>query len=322
MEPTKHQNIIILLKRWLYGMFWLSVLTSFGGGCAVAPKKLSIKGVASSYDEGTIISTKTGTAVSFEELLSDLSKVQVIYVGEQHHDSAHHKVQLDIIESIYKTRPDVVIAMEMFDQTYQPILNLWSAGELDQAMFLEKVHWYANWKFNFELYKNILELIKDKHLRLVGLNIPFHIPPKIAVGGLSNLSDSDRKHLPKKIDTSNTAHRAYVEQIFKHHHVRGRSNFDFFYEAQCAWEDTMAAAVAQNLKKNIMVVLVGNGHIIRKFGIPDRAFKRTSAAFRTIYPATVGSEVESDCADYIWVTPARKRRQHDFFTKNMKPQIK
>ena len=309
MVSAKHQKLTNLFISWLCYLFCFSILMSFMGGCAVAPKKLLIKDLAASYNQGTIISTQTKAAVAFEDLITDLSKVRVIYVGEQHHDAAHHKIQLDIIKAVFKTHPDIAVGMEMFDQTYQPILNLWSAGELYQAAFLEKVHWYANWKFNFDLYKDILEFIRKKKLRLIGLNIPFHIPPKIAVGGFSNLSASDKKHLPKNIDTSNSAHRAYVEQVFKFHHVRGRTNFEYFYGAQCVWEDAMASAVARNIKNGKMVVLAGNGHIIRKFGIPDRAFRLTGAAFRTIYPATVGSEIESDYADYIWVTPANKPRK-------------
>ena len=83
-------------------------------------------------------------------------------------------------------------------------------------------------------------------------------------------------------------------------------NFDFFYEAQCVWEDTMAASVALNMKDDLMIVIAGNGHIIRKFGIPDRAFRRTGAEFRTIFQATAGGEIESDYADYIWVTSREK----------------
>jgi len=69
------------------------------------------------------------------------------------------------------------------------------------------------------------------------------------------------------------------------------------------WEDAMAEMIAQNLKNDVMVVLAGNGHIQFKYGIPDRAYKRTGASFRTIYLAPAGDVVELDIADYIWVTP-------------------
>ena len=52
-----------------------------------------------------------------------------------------------------------------------------------------------------------------------------------------------------------------------------------------------------------MVVLIGNGHIVRKFGVPDRVLARRPIPLRTVYLASVGAEVDWDYADYIWVTP-------------------
>lgn len=306
MKRANYRTKMGFIKKRLGRTCFCVVLMSFIWGCAVAPKRLFIKDLSTYYDAGMIISTKTGAAVSFEDLLADLSRVGVIYVGEEHHNRTHHKIQLEVIKAVYKICPNVAVGMEMFDQTYQPILNLWSAGELDQGTFLQKVHWYANWKYDFELYKDVLEFIKDEKIRLIGLNIPFHIPPKIAVGGIENLSDEDKKHVPKTIDTSDAAHRAYVEQVFKQHRVPWMDNFDFFYQTQCVWEDTMASSVALNLKADMMIVLTGNGHIIRKFGIPNRVFRRTGTDFRTIFLATAGNEVESDYADYIWVTSREK----------------
>ncbi|MFC1815169.1 ChaN family lipoprotein [Thermodesulfobacteriota bacterium] len=274
----------------------------------MVPKKLMIKGISKSFEAGTIISAKTGLPVTFEALGKDLTSVRVIYVGEQHTDPAHHQLQLQIIEALFKSHPNLAVGMEMFDRTYQDILDQWSGGFLAQEDFLKKVHWYANWRYNFELYSKILGFIKVNKIRLVGLNIPPHIPPKIRIGGIENLSDTEKQHLPKDIDTTISAHRSYLKEAFKHHHGRVRENFEYFYLAQCVWEDIMAESVADHLKSDMMVVLAGKGHIVRKFGIPDRAFKRTKVPFRTIYLAPVGSTVEGDSGDYIWVTPQSKNR--------------
>ena len=78
-------------------------------------------------------------------------------------------------------------------------------------------------------------------------------------------------------------------------------------------EDTMAEAVAGHLKPGIkMVVIIGKGHIVEKFGVPDRAFQRTSAPFKTVYPVPVNGDIENSAADFLWVTPvlnpSRKKR--------------
>ena len=304
---------MISLSSPIAGRFSLSLnfvitgftLMIFFGGCAVAPpKKLTIEDMAESFKEETIFSAKLGRPVTFDELISGLNNCRVTYVGEMHTDTAQHRHQLEIIQALFKENPNLAVGMEMFDYTYQDVLDQWSAGQLDQRAFLRKVQWYANWRYDFSLYSDILEFIKENHIRLVGLNIPGYIPDRIREGGIENLRYADKKYLPKEIDTSNSAQREYLLEVFNHHHrIRDRVEFEDFYTAQVVWEETMAETIARNLNDDKMVVLAGNGHIQFKYGIPDRAFKRTGAAFRTIYQAPVGTEVERDIADYIWVTP-------------------
>jgi uncharacterized iron-regulated protein len=273
------------------------------GGCGVPPEQLKITDLETAFPPETIIDTATRQPLSMEQLIQAMADVQIVYVGEIHTNPRHHAIQRDVIEALQAAWPDIVVGMEMFDMTYQPVLDQWSAGDLDEQRFLELTHWYANWKFDFALYRPILASIKAQGLSLIGLNLPFNIPPKISTGGIASLQPEDARHLPDQIDLTNADHRAYVENIYRHHRIRGRENFEYFYAAQCAWEDTMAASIARNLDDRKMVVVIGNGHIVRKFGVPDRAYKRTGAEFRTIYLAPAGREVQSDIADYIWVTP-------------------
>ncbi|MGD8446479.1 MAG: ChaN family lipoprotein [Desulfobacterales bacterium] len=292
-------------KRPRYYLFGLTLML-FLWGCAVAPiKRLTIQDTDLSFEEGSIISTKLGKPVSFEELLADLNNCRIVYIGEKHTNVAHHRIQLEVMQAIFKNQPNLAVGMEMFDHTYQEVLDMWSAGELDQKDFLKKSHWYANWRFDFSLYREILEFIQENHIRLVALNIPSYIPPKIREGGIDNLRPEEKKHFPKQIDMSKTAHRDYLQNVFDghKHHFRGEVEFENFYAAQSVWEDAMAEMISQHLENDVMVVLAGNGHIQFKYGIPDRAFSRTAVAFRTIYLAPVGDVVELDIADYIWVTP-------------------
>lgn len=274
----------------------------FLSGCTMTPDRPIVEDLSKAFEPGTIISAETGMPVAFETLIDDLSLARVVYVGEVHTNPAHHEVQLKVLKALYAENPDLTVGMEMFDQTYQPVLDRWSAGELELEIFLEKVHWYANWRYNIDLYKDILLFIKENRLRLVGLNLPTYIPSRIRVGGIDNLSEADKQHLPEHIDLSNTDHRAYTRSVFDRHHQMIKGNFDYFYAAQCAWEDTMAKAVADNLKNSRLVVLAGNGHIIRKFGVPDRAYARTQAPFKTVYTAVEGSRPKLSYGDYVWIT--------------------
>jgi len=289
-------KVSMFLNRFFFGL----TIISFLWGCAGKSDKVQETTKAVKAD--TIISTKTGKTITFDQLMADLNRHQIIFVGEKHTNSAHHAIQQKIIKTVFKNTPSMRVGMEMFDRSYQEVLDLWSAGVLDEATFLRKVHWYANWRYDFSLYRDILLFIKENRIKIVALNIPAYIPARIRVGGIDNLLDTNKQYLPKEIDTSNSAHRDYVKKVFEQHQFSERVNFDDFYMAQCVWDEIMAESIAADLGSNTIVVLAGNGHIQYKYGIPDRAARRTGASFRTLYLVPAEEEIELGIADYVWVT--------------------
>ena len=269
--------------------------------CALPAKHLTIRGESKTYEAGTIISAELRRAVSFEQMVAGLSAVRVVYIGETHNRKDHHDLQLKLIQALHAVHPSTAVAMEMFDRSYQNVLDDWSAGRLSLEEFVRRTHWYANWRFDEKLYAPILEYVKVNRLPLVALNLPFHIAGKIRVGGIEHLSAVEKGFLPKDIDTTQTSHREYAQEVFNQHRFGGRTRFEDFYLAQCVWEDGMAEAVAAHRSLRPMVVLAGNGHIQYKYGIPERVRKRTGETYRTVYPVSVGEQVDLNIADYIWV---------------------
>ncbi len=281
-------------------------------GCATSPGHLTVAGLPTPFDVGTIIDTATGRTIGIDALIAALGQVPVVYVGETHTDPADHEIQLEILKRLYAAHPSrVVVGMEMFDRTYQPVLDQWVAGKLSWERFLELTHWYANWRYPDRLYRPILEFVREHRIPLYGLNIPYWIPSNIAVGGIDSLSPEERRQLPAHIDTTNAAHRAYVHKFFLEHHIPGYDHFTYFYQAQCVWEDTMAETIARHLTDDrLMVVFAGNGHIRHAYGIPDRARARTGKPFRTVSPVSAGTVIDAHAADYLWVTPSMDMAQH------------
>ncbi|MFH1984987.1 MAG: ChaN family lipoprotein [Pseudomonadota bacterium] len=302
-RPAQRRPRTVLAALLLAMAFW-------GWGCTVTPETRQDEGILSSYPVGTVVSSALGGPVTLDALTADLASASVVYVGETHTDPAHHQVQLTVIERLLERGRPLVIGMEMFDRSYQHVLDGWSAGSFDWEAFLRGTHWYANWRYPDSLYAPVLAVARDRGIPLVGLNIPFHIPAKISIGGAESLTDADRIWLPEKIDTSNTAHRAYVQAVFDSHHIAGRDNFENFYTAQCVWEDTMAEAIARYAgTEKTMVVIVGNGHIVNRYGVPDRAFRLTGLPYRTVIPISAGRKIDLSEGDYFWVTEPQPERQ-------------
>ncbi|MGD2098249.1 MAG: ChaN family lipoprotein [Desulfobacterales bacterium] len=295
------KNARFILSRWILSLAVFSLL----GSCAGTSDKVMKPETVKSLQPDTIISAQSGKEVTFDEMMADLNRHQIIFVGEEHTRASHHSIQLKIIQATFRNNQDIVVGMEMFDRSYQPVLDLWTAGVLDEEAFLRQTHWYANWRYDFALYRDILLFIKQNKIKLVGLNIPFYIPARIREGGIESLSISDQRYLPKEIDTNNSAHRNYVKAIFEQHDFPSRVKFEDFYMAQCVWDEIMAESIAKDLGSKKIVALMGNGHIQYKYGVPDRTFRRTGASFRTVYLAPEGSEVELAIADFIWITGAK-----------------
>jgi uncharacterized iron-regulated protein len=249
---------------------------------------------------GTIIDGRTGAAVGFEAMLRDARTARILFIGEQHTSAAHHAVQLKVIEALHRDGASIALGLEMFDRSYQPVLDLWSAGGLDEEAFLRRTHWYANWRFDYGLYREILDFARREQIPVFGLNLPFHLPPKIRVGGIEHLPDHEKQFLPREIDTGVSAHRAYVEKIFAQHGFKN-TRFEDFYLAQCAWDEAMAEAAAA-VSTELLVILAGNGHIQYRYGIPERLHRRNSLPYRTLYLAPSGPPIDPAIADFIWVT--------------------
>lgn len=250
---------------------------------------------------GTIIDGRTGAAVGFEAMLRDARTARVLFIGEQHTSAAHHAVQLKVIEALHREGAFIAIGMEMFDRTYQPVLELWSQGALEEEEFLRRTHWYANWRFDYALYREILAFARSERIPVLALNLPFNIPPKIRVGGIDTLSDYERAFLPLEIDTGVAPHREFAEKIFAQHGFKN-TRFEDFYMAQCAWDEAMADAAAARMPSGLLVVLAGNGHIQYKYGIPERLHRRNGLPYRTLYLLSAGAPIDLAIADYIWVT--------------------
>jgi len=100
------------------------MLLFFLWGCTMAPsKKLVVEGLPESFGEETIISARLGKPVGFDEMTADLHSCRITYVGEKHTDTAQHRHQLEIIQALFRENPDLIVGMEMFDVTYQDVLD-------------------------------------------------------------------------------------------------------------------------------------------------------------------------------------------------------
>ena len=293
-------------------ILFLSALILFMiiSGCAEmkkpAPVMATIGGVAGHFRVGQIVDLKKGTVLSFDALIDQISSKDLIFIGEVHDNPEHHLIQVQILQALLDCCGPATIAMEFFQETQQPVLNRYLQSELDEDAFLKEIKWKNSWGFDYSFYRPLMLLAKHHGYSVLAINAPQSVVKKVARHGLKSLDAEEREKLAVDIDLSNEAHRAYVRKAYERHAHGDLKEFEYFYEAQCVWEDTMAENLAEYLKENgnKLIAFTGNGHIINKFGVPDRAIKRVPVSMVTIMPYALSQteSVEKEMADYVWLT--------------------
>ena len=271
-----------------------------------------------------ILRLPEGDQITFVQLLDDLIRTRVIFVGESHDQIEQHQIQVKMIQALVAKGIDVVIAMEMFERSQQPILDRWSQGLLTEEEFLKEVQWETIWGMDYELYKGILEEARKSHLKVLGLNLPKDLVRKVAENGIKKVSIEDRKVLPE-MDLTNQQHRNYIASIFKGHNKGSAKDFENFYEAQCLWDEAMAETLSGFLKSSegegrTVLVFAGSGHVVFGFGIPNRMHRRNSIPYQIVVLKAWREKMDDDftfsgtstpLGNFLWITkpnpPERKR---------------
>ena len=314
----KH-GMVRFIKKYHYSFFF-TVLFMMLAACApkrpIMPPLATVEGVKRHFSEGRIIDLNTGKAISFPELIEQLKAIDIILVGEVHNNPEHHLIQTQLLQALMaRYAPPPAVAMEFFDTTRQPVLDRFANKDLDETAFLKEVDWKNSWRFPYHFYRPILWIAREKGTVILGINAPNKVVKKVARSGLKSLTTEERNQVAEDIDLGNMDHRAYITGIFKQHRFKdhpgnGMGNFDHFYQAQCVWDETMAETIADYMKAQggKMVVFTGNGHIVNKFGIPDRVMRRMDIKVATIvlYPLTERTTINKKMADYVWLTSGCK----------------
>src|SRR5919202_5149025 len=65
-----------------------------------------------------------------KQILQELAKANVVYLGETHNNPEDHKAQLEILQALHQQNPKIAIAMEMFQRPFQDVLDQYLVGKI------------------------------------------------------------------------------------------------------------------------------------------------------------------------------------------------
>ncbi len=288
-------------RRVVLFLLWV-VIALLLGSCR-AQETRSTGGEAARDAKGggvtTALSLKKITAL--EDVINDLVDARVVYVGETHDRYGHHISQLEIIKALHRQNGAIAIGVEFVQQPFQSVLDSYIAGELDERAMLRGVEWYDRWRYDYRLYRPIMQYARAHRIPVLALNVPVELTSRVSESGLNGLDDAERRQLPRTYDFSDKDYEARLREVYSKHARSGEEGFQRFIEVQLTWDEGMADVLARYLSEHPqerVVVLAGSGHLSFGSGIPARVERRVQVNSQIILPAD-SLALEPGIADII-----------------------
>ncbi len=268
-----------------------------------------------------ITDARKADVITPAELAARLDGVRLLFVGESHTNADFHQAQLRVVQELFKRGRQVLIGLEMYPASEQEWLDRWIAEKgMTEDAFVAQSHWYKNWGYHWNYYREIFGFAHANGIRMFGVNAPRTVVQAVRMKGFAALTPEQRVYLPERIDTDNAEHKQLFRAFFGDadtlHGNLPDEMFQAMFRAQCTWDAAMGWNAVQALKKHggdtaIMVVLIGAGHVAYGLGAERQArlwFDGRTASLVPIPVAEDESEtpvasVRASYADFVWGVP-------------------
>lgn len=257
---------------------------------------------------GAVPTLRMDQAQPLDAIVPNLAEHRVVFVGEVHTRYDHHLIQLHILRALAARRKPVAIGVEWFQQPFQPVLDRYLAGEIDEQQLLQGTEYFSRWRYDFRLYAPILRFARDHAIPVVALNLPSEVTRAVGDGGLERLPKALRKWLPDTLDRSNSAYRDRLRSIYDAHPHTEFSDFERFYTVQLLWDEGMAQRAAGFLQSHPdtqLLIFAGSGHLAYGDGIPAR-LERQTRVDAAIVLAETEPGLDPRLADYLVLSPPQQ----------------
>lgn len=202
-----------------------------------------------------------GKAIDYQQMVQQLSKADVVFLGEIHNCAITHWLELRILQSLYLAHGNkLALGMEMFEADNQLILNEYLQGLIFSDRFEEEARIWPNYSTD---YAPLVYFAREHHLPVIATEVPRRYAAMVKDRGLKcldSLSAEAKTFLPplpiRYVVNEHTEQGfALMRMMGQHKTDSGNSHLS---EAQALKDATMAWHIAQHAQKKVLHV---NGNI-------------------------------------------------------------
>eukprot|EP00554_Chaetoceros_debilis_P010922 CAMPEP_0194108776 /NCGR_PEP_ID=MMETSP0150-20130528/8417_1 /TAXON_ID=122233 /ORGANISM="Chaetoceros debilis, Strain MM31A-1" /LENGTH=588 /DNA_ID=CAMNT_0038797565 /DNA_START=277 /DNA_END=2040 /DNA_ORIENTATION=+ len=169
----------------------------------------------STSEKDVLPSIKSVNLSAFDRILSlQQKKINhnnggVVWLGEHHNSQKDHKLQTQIIQSIYNQQVEVEsstrsakskdvhvahnmsIGLEQVQLQFQPFLDDYIAGSITEEQMLNGVQWSTRWQWEYyDNYRPVFQLARKLSIPLIALNVNSEDLAIIEESGIQGLDKS------------------------------------------------------------------------------------------------------------------------------------
>ncbi|MFT4540062.1 MAG: putative iron-regulated protein [Planctomycetota bacterium] len=255
------------------------------------------------------VDTQTGESVSIDQLADALTDYDVIFLGEEHDNTAVHELQFELTRALHERRDEVALSLEMFERDVQNELNFYLLGVIDEESMLERTRPWSNYERH---YRVGIEYARANDLDVIAANCPRSLAAKVASEGIAAVLGSG--YVASNVTTWDSAYRARFDAVMSGHGGMD-SSMDKFYAAQCVKDDTMAESIAHYIRDHAsdqpqVVHWCGRFHSDYHLGTVSRLAQRNPDLKIAVISCISGlrtyrdlTEDERRLGQYVWLVP-------------------
>ena len=126
-----------------------------------------------------------GNKVSYEKMLKNLQKQDVVLIGELHNNPISHWLELEITQALSEKR-QLVLGAEMFERDNQAALTSYLQGKITAKGLDSSARLWKNYKTD---YAPLVNFAKEKNLPFLATNVPRKYASQVSRGGFESLAN-------------------------------------------------------------------------------------------------------------------------------------
>ena len=254
-------------------------------------------------------------AISYENMLKELSQADVVLFGELHDNSLNHWLELQVTKDLFQAKKgQLILGAEMFESDNQTVMDEYLNSFITEKQFETEAKVWQNYQTD---YKPLLDFAQQNKLKFMATNIPRRYASMVSKGGLealNQLSDDAKKNiapLPIDVDLSLPAYAEMMKMGGMHGSGGVNMSAENIAKAQVIKDATMASFILKNYEAGRIFLHYNGSYHSNNFEGIVWHLKKKNPKLKIITINTIQaqditqpSEKEKNTANFIFAIPA------------------